>query len=238
MKIKYNSTKTVILIVLQIFMVVGNAISQDSLQNKAEASVSVDFATQYMWRGLVLSNGPVIQPTAEISLTNWTFGLWGSTTFTATESKEIDVYVNYDFKDFSFSVIDYFTYFDSASPSYFNYNKDESGHIIETSAAFGGNDKIPFRFLAGVNLFGDTEHSTYFEAAWLSGIGETDIEIVAGYTPQSGYYHESKKGFTNVGANFSRSVPMNERLSIDFKFSVFYAPLVDQTYFALLIGIN
>jgi hypothetical protein len=235
---RYNYSRPFFLVLLQFFLVTGNVISQDSLQNKAEASIGVDFATQYMWRGLVLSKGPVIQPAAEISLNNWTFGLWGSTTFSATESKELDVYVNYDFRDFSFSVIDYFTYFDSASPSYFNYNKDESGHIIETTAAFGGTDKIPFRFLAGVNLFGDSTHSTYFEAAWLSGIGETDIEIVAGYSPQSGYYHESKKGFTNVGANFMRSVPMNDRLSLNLKFSVFYAPLVDQTYFALLIGLK
>jgi hypothetical protein len=235
---RYNYYRTLILILLQLFLVTGNVISQDSVQKNAEANIGLDFASQYMWRGLVLSKGPVIQPVAEISLNNWTFGLWGSTTFSATESKELDVYVNYDFKDFSFSVIDYFTYFDSASPSFFNYNKDESGHIIETTAAFGGTDKIPFRFLAGLNLFGDSTYSTYFEAAWLSGIGETDIEIVAGFTPQSGYYHESKKGFTNVGANFMRSIPMNDRLSLNLKFSVFYAPLVDQTYFALLIGLK
>ncbi|MFZ4462561.1 MAG: hypothetical protein ACOYN5_01850 [Bacteroidales bacterium] len=235
---KYNFCRTFFLVLLQFILLTGNIFSQDSLQNRAEANIGVDFATQYMWRGLVLSKGPVLQPAADISLNNLTFGLWGSTTFSATESKELDVYVNYDFRDFSFSVIDYFTYFDSASPSFFNYNKDESGHIIETTAAFGGTDKIPFRFLAGVNLFGDSTHSTYFEAAWLSGIGETDIEIVAGYTPQSGYYHESKKGFTNVGANFMRSIPMNDRLSLNIKFSVFYAPLVDQTYFALLIGLK
>jgi hypothetical protein len=234
----YNYSRIFSLIFLQLFLIIGNVISQDSIQSKAEASIGVDLATQYIWRGLVLSKGPVIQPSAEISLNNWTFGLWGSTSFSADESKELDVYVNYDFKDFSFTVIDYFTYFDSASPSYFNYKKDESGHIIETTAAFGGNEKIPFRFLAGVNFFGDETNSSYFEAAWLTGIGETDIEILAGYTPQSGYYHESKKGFTNVGANFQRSIEMNNRLSMDFKFSVFYAPLVDQTYFALLIGLR
>ncbi len=226
------------LIILQCFLLNSSIAAQDSLTKKAEAYIGVDFATQYMWRGLVLTEGFVIQPSAEISLNQWSVGLWGSTSFVASENKELDVYVNYNFKNIKITVIDYFTYADSAAPAYFNYKKEQSAHIIETNVEFTGSDHFPFRFLAGVNLFGDSAYSTYLEAAWLTGLGETDIELVAGFTPQEGYYNESKKGFTNIGANLQRNIPLNEKLSMFLKFSVFYAPLVKQTYVALLIGLN
>lgn len=234
MKIIYS--QFLCLILLQCLFV-KSAVSQDSLATKVESNVGIDFASQYVWRGLVLTEGPVIQSSAEITLKDWNFGLWGSVSFIARENKELDAYVGYNFKNFVFTVIDYFVYSDSLTPSYFNYQKENSAHTIEITGAFADMENFPFRFLAGVNVFGDSTNSTYFEAAWCNKLGQTDVELVAGYTPQTGYYDENKNGFTNVGANFHREITLNEQIALNLKFSVFYAPLIKQTHFAIIIGL-
>ncbi len=212
--------------------------AQDSLSGKPNVSVGFDLASQYMWRGLVLSQGPVIQPSAEIAMQGWAFGLWGSTSFDKSENKELDAYLNYSLEHFRFSVIDYYTYTDSAAPSYFNFKKNESAHLVETIAEFTGNEKIPFRLLAGINVFGDSNHSAYVETAWMTTVKETAIEIVAGYTPQKGFYHPLKYGFTNIGCSASNSISLNSNNNLNIKFSAFYAPMVKQTYFVIILGLH
>ncbi|MBS4057175.1 MAG: hypothetical protein KGZ82_07660 [Bacteroidales bacterium] len=199
--------------------------------------MSVDVASQYNWRGLALSNGPAIQPGIEMSTNRFSLGAWGSAAFQAHDSKEVDFYLAYTLSAFKLTVLDYYYYADTVISDYFNYKKDQSSHVIEGVIEFTGTEKIPFRLLAGLNLFNDRNNSAYFELAWLTAVGATNVEVLAGYTPQVGYYHPDRKGFTNMGININREYTLNQQLTMPVRLSLTYSPLIRQTHLVLIIGL-
>jgi hypothetical protein len=160
------------------------------------AGVGADLASRYLWRGMMLSPGAVVQPYAEIARGGFTFGVWGSSSLHAFTWMETDLYLSYDIKHFSFSLVDYYTYDETVNdPGFFGFKRNTTGHVIEAIAEFTGSENMPFRLLGGVNVYGaDTSNSLYFEIAWMKHLSDIDIELFAGYTPTVGYYHETKKG--------------------------------------------
>ncbi|MBU1011280.1 MAG: hypothetical protein KKD74_14185 [Bacteroidetes bacterium] len=216
----------------------GSAVGQEvESSNSIDLSMNVDLTSQYLWRGLVLSNGPAIQPGVEMSLNKFSVGAWGSAAFQAHDSKEVDLYLAYTLSAFKLTVLDYYYYADTVIADYFNYKKDQSSHVIEGVIEFTGTEKIPFRLLAGLNLFNDRNNSAYFELAWLTAVGATNVEVLAGYTPQVGYYHPDRKGFTNVGINMNREYAINQELTMPLRLSLTYSPLIRQTHLVLIIGL-
>lgn len=230
-----------LVVFLAIFLVtafnIGCAVGQEVESSKSlDLSMSVDVASQYMWRGLVLSKGPAIQPGVEMSFNQFSLGAWGSAGFQANDSKEVDLYLAYTLSAFKVTVFDYYYYADTVVADYFNYKKDQSSHIIEGVIEFTGTEKVPFRLLAGYNLYNDRNNSAYFELAWLTAIGATNVEVLAGYTPQVGYYHPDRKGFTNVGINLNREYILNQQLTMPVRLSLSYSPLIRQTHLVLIFG--
>ena len=70
--------------------------------------------------------------------------------------QETDLYLSYAFREMlTFTVTDYFLPDEAISNNnYFEYNKDKTGHVLESSLSFNGTEKIPFSLLAAINLWG------------------------------------------------------------------------------------
>lgn len=204
-----------------------------------QAGAGVELVSRYQWRGMVLSPGPAIQPYVDITSGRFSAGLWGSSTLQAFAWQETDVYLSYTHNQWKVSLIDYFYHDVSVEePTFFNYRKGTTGHVIEAVAEFTGNSKLPFRALAGYNVYGaDTSHASYIELAWMKTLGETGIELFAGFTPNAGYYHETKKGVTNVGVSMLRTLWGNDQLNIPLKITAVYNPLTQQMLLVAGLGL-
>ncbi len=203
------------------------------------AGVGVDLASRYLWRGIMLSPGAVAQPYAEIAKGGFTFGVWGSSSLHAFTWHETDLYIKYDIRQFAFSLVDYYTFDETVNdPGFFGYKRNTTGHVIEAIVEFAGSENIPFRFLGGVNVYGaDESNSLYFEAAWMKNLSEIDIEVFAGITPTVGYYHETKKGFTNVGLSMQKNLLPNSSFEFPLKISGVYNPFEKHIFVVAAIGI-
>lgn len=106
---------------------------------EVSVSVSTDYVSEYVFRGVTLAGG-AIQPGAELSLGNFTAGVWASLAVgeeSASFADEIDFYVAYGF-DLSETV--------SASVGATLYHYPQSGGIFD----IGSNDAGTLEFSAGL----------------------------------------------------------------------------------------
>jgi hypothetical protein len=222
------------------FATIVSGKAQENDQNELEISTGFHLTSRYLWRGLLLSPGASAQPFMEITGKGFIAGAWGSSTLHPYEWQEVDLYLSYEWKNLRLSVFDYFYFNDTLqNPGYFNYKNNETTHVLELVAEFTGSDKIPFRVLGGYNFYGaDPTNSMYFELAWMKSLGNTELEIFSGYTPHKGFYHESKRGFTNVGVSAARNIYISDQISIPFQVRFVYNPLAQKTIMVATIGIR
>jgi hypothetical protein len=227
-------------IVVSKFALIFSGYAQQSRGADPVISSGLDLTSRYIWRGLILTPGVAVQPHMEISGKGLTFGAWGSTTLNPHEWQEIDIYLSYDWSNFRISLFDYFFFSDQVpSINFFNYRQNETSHVLEAIAEFTGSEAIPFRFLGGVNFYGDDPHrSVYFEAAWMKTSNSIDFELFCGYTPTKGFYHESKTGFNNIGASMTRNLSDNEKFNLPLQIQLVYHPFVQKVFMVAAIGIN
>lgn len=216
------------------------AFAQEESDSKIELKSGFDLVSRYHWRGLVLSPGMAIQPGLEATSGGFTLGAWGSTTLQPFEWQEVDMYLSYAWKDFSISVNDYFYYNDTITdPGFFDYRRDHTGHVLELMAKFNGSEKIPFRLVGAYNFYGnDPSNSFYFEMAWMKTIKDIDFEIFSGFTPQKGYYDESKNGFTNFGIRMTRNLEISKTIRMPLDMAWVYNPLSGKTFIVTSIGLK
>ena len=75
---------------------------------KFEPSLGVDLSTRYIWRGMMLDNAAQFQPWADLTYQNLSVGAWGSYASDGSFA-EVDIYLSYAIKNFTFTLNDYFT---------------------------------------------------------------------------------------------------------------------------------
>jgi hypothetical protein len=194
-----------------------------------------EFTTAYLWRGLVLSQGTGFQTSAGIQYNNWSFGAWTFIRITANDARELDFYIAYDYQNFTFALNDYFYAADSQIPAYFDYKNTTTAHVIEFTTNYHGSERFPFRAMAGINLFGDDSYSTYWEAAWMHQHKNFQTEVFAGFTPQTGYYHADKKGFTNIGVSICAAIPEARHLFPNITMAISYNPILGKMHYVATI---
>lgn len=226
--------------VAAIFSTFTSGKAQENDQAKLEMSAGFDLTSRYVWRGLILSPGAAAQPFMEISRKGFTAGAWGSSTLHPYEWQEVDLYLSYEWKNLKLSVLDYYFFNETLSePGFFNYKSNETMHVLELIAEFTGSENIPFRLLGGYNFYGaDPSNSAYFEVAWMKSLSNTELEIFSGYTPHQGFYHESKRGFTNVGVSAARNIYISDQVSMPFQIQLVYNPMIKKTIMIATIGIR
>lgn len=222
------------------FSTIVSGKAQENDQNEVEISTGFDLTSRYLWRGLILSPGASVQPFMEITGKGFAAGAWGSSTLHPYEWQEVDLYVSYEWQSLKFSVLDYFFFDDtSETPHFFDFRESSTGHVFEFIAEFCGTEKIPFRFLSAYNFYGaDPSNSFYFELAWMKKISNIELELFSGYTPNKGFYHETKSGFTNIGISMAKDLEVNEHLNIPLQIQLVYNPLIRKAFMVATIGIN
>lgn len=240
--------KIFVIITLFIALLGSNAVAQSPSLNPG-----VDIMSRYIWRGLNLGgSSPSVQPSLEFTYGKFTLGTWGafgvSNEFTVQET---DLYLTYTPSELvSFTLTDYFLADELESENhYFEFNEDSTAHVLELSASFNGNDKIPFTFLAAINFWGadarstdnKKQYSTYFELGYKKTFDNVECRVFLGGTAtdpkegETGYYAESA-GITNFGLTATKNLEITEKLTIPFSGSFIINPKTEKVF--LVIGFS
>lgn len=217
--------------------------------------LSADLMSRYIWRGLNLGGStPSIQPTLELSYGNLAVGAWGAYSVSHSITRqESDLYATYTIADlFTLGVTDYFLPGeDSANNHYFNYKKDETGHLFEVSAKYNGTESLPLSLMVATNLYGadarkadgKMQYSTYIELGYGFSVKETECSAFLGFTPtkpdtdkgETGYYAD-KPGIINLGISASKEVPVTDKFSLPLSASLITNPTAGNIF--LVFGIS
>jgi len=223
--------------------------------NKSNLDLSADIMSRYIWRGLNLGgSSPSIQPNLEYSCGNLALGAWGAYSFNhAITSQEVDLYVSYTIADlFNITATDYFLPGEDTLPNhYFNFRKNETGHLFEISAKYLGTEKVPLSLMVATNVYGadakksngDNQFSTYIELGYSFNVKETGCSAFLGFTPtkpdtakgETGYYGNGP-GVINIGITATRDIKITDTFTLPISTSLITNPQAENIF--LVFGIS
>jgi hypothetical protein len=236
--------------ILLLSVLVSGALSaQDAREPGVNINVNADFASQYLWRGLVFGKGPAVQPYGSISYRGFEFGTWGSYEFAGT-FKEVDMTAKYTVKDFSVVFLDmFFPGLEGTNQNYFNFRNSTTGHCAELGLSFNGTSRLPLSVYAGMIIYGvsvdpvpsDAEklnHSTYFEFKYSHTVKDYACSVFAGLTPSpSNLYQTGGFSVFNLGASAQKAIKINETFSVPVKLTLSANPAIEKMYLTLILTI-
>jgi hypothetical protein len=225
-----------------------------------DASIGADLMSRYVWRGTQFSTAPVFQPAFEVSAFGVSLGAWGSYSFMGyTDGAEADIYISYSFMDdmFTATVTDYFFPSDTtSSQKYFNFDEDETGHILEGTLSFNGTESFPLSVLVATNFYGDDkpklkdngekdgiQYSTYVEASYAFNIKDIDMSAFIGATlidpdedkGEEGFYGRTS-GVCNLGITGSKELKITESYAMPIQASFITNPMSGDVF--MVFGIS
>ncbi|MBI9060076.1 MAG: hypothetical protein JEZ01_20080 [Labilibaculum sp.] len=127
-------------------------------KEKAALDFGADVMSRYVWRGTQFGGtSPSLQPSASLSYKGWELGAWGAYSLGGNNAgQEFDLYLGYTFakEQFSLTVTDYYFPTEGEDYNYFEFDNDLTGHVLEGTFSFNGNDKIPFGLMVAINFWG------------------------------------------------------------------------------------
>ena len=94
-----------------------------------EVFINADLVSSYIWRGMKNGNASV-QPTLGVEWKGWTLSAWGSTEF-RNENNEIDLTLEYEYKNLQRCLNNYFYQSEDEPFNYFHYTPRTTGHTFE-----------------------------------------------------------------------------------------------------------
>ena len=106
-----------------------------------EVFVNADFVSSYIWRGMDSGNASV-QPSLGFNWKGLTVYAWGSTEF-RHKNNEIDLSLEYEYKNLTLYANNYFTQTEDEPFKYFNYKAHSTGHTFEAGAGYMLCEKFP-----------------------------------------------------------------------------------------------
>jgi len=193
---------------------------------QAQADVTIDYASRYVWRGFDYGSSPSLQPGFSFTRGNLTIGTWAAyATNGDPDGTEIDFYLSYALGDLTLSVTDYV--YPDAAPFF-----DETQHFVEVGAAYT-LPGIPLSLSANMFVLNDADYPIYLEA----GYSVSDVEFFLGFTPtKSDLYGNAKPGLINAGFGLGREVNVTDTFSLNLSAKLITNPYANKAF--LLFGVS
>ncbi len=229
-KSKVLIKKTLFLILL-FFSPLSSVNSHDNV----EASLGTDIVSSYIWRGQDLGNIS-IQPSLDIHYKGFSLSAWGSLGFTDSDTKELDLILEYSLGNMTISITDYWV---GGDVGYFHYSSDNTSHTFEACAAynfgfFSLSLSTNFAGNVGYNDNGKKVYASYVSASIPFKFGSIDWSAEVGASPWSNdYYNDGGKGFqvSSVSITATKELKITEHFSIPFYGQVVWNPYTDGAWF-------
>ena len=130
-----------------------------------EVFVNADFVSSYIWRGIDSGNA-CVQPTLGLNWKRLTVYAWGSTEF-RNKNNEIDLSLEYEYKNLTLYANNYFTQTEEEPFKYFNYSSHSTGHTFEVGAGYIFSEKFPLS-VSWYTTFAGNDYRENDKRAWSS----------------------------------------------------------------------
>ncbi|MBE0674824.1 MAG: hypothetical protein IH591_09205 [Bacteroidales bacterium] len=225
----------------------------------SDSKVSFDFGadlmSRYVWRGTQFGGtSPSLQPGLSVGIAGLEIGAWGAYSLGGNNTdQEFDLYLSYTFLNdlLSITVTDYFFPEEGADYNYTQWNKDETGHLLEGTISFNGNENLPIRFMAAFNFYGNDaitlngdgtkkgiQYSNYFETGFTFNANNISCDAFLGGTLSSpdedlnetGFYGTGP-GIVNLGFTASKEIEITDSYSLPITASVITNPQAGKVFF-------
>lgn len=211
------------------------------LMQAQEVFINADFVSSYIWRGSKLS-GAAVQPTVGFNWKGLTLSAWGSTEF-RDKNNEIDLNLEYAYRNLSVYVYNYFNQYEDEPFKYFNYNSHTTGHTFEAGAKYMLSEKFPlsigwYTTFAGNDYRenGKRAWSSYCELSYPFSVKDVDLSIEAGFTPYEGMY-SNKFNVVNVGLSAGKKLKITSDFSLPIFGKLIANPYKEELYFVFGVSI-
>ena len=127
-------------------------------KEKVVLDFNTDVMSRYVWRGTQFGGtSPSLQPSVCLNYKGWELGAWGAYSLGGNNAgQEFDLYLGYTFAQdqFNLTLTDYYFPTEGEDYNYFEFDNDLTGHVLEGTLSFNGNNKIPFGLMVAVNFWG------------------------------------------------------------------------------------
>ncbi len=151
----------ILLIVLVAILSVQMGVAQETEKKDSPIDFSVNLQSNHLWRGLVITDKPMVAVFTTIKLNesgSFTAGLWGGMAISnesdGTHYKEINYYMQYASNGFSIGLWDLFNTRGAASPDVWDYDKETTGHLLDLRTSYNFGSKFPLTLEVDVLLYG------------------------------------------------------------------------------------
>lgn len=227
---------------LALLVITTCSYAQDSIR-KHSLGASLDIYTAHLWRGSKNGTSLSIQPALEYSYGNFSAGAWAAYSIDGSYT-ELDIYASYTWKHFSITLYDYFCPPNPVKKfEFFEFEQGHTKHTIDLNFEYSQPDKHPLELMVATMVYGDDLNpetgknylSTYIEPGIRFTPFNTDIKLMAGFTPVRSYFAE-KSAFVNTGISASRNIRIYRKINMPFTVKAMYNPYADAFYFAA--GLN
>jgi hypothetical protein len=205
-------------------------------------SASLDFFSNYIWRGSKFGLGPSVQPSVSFTTGNLEIGAWGafngmtylsgdtSMSFTPADYAESDLYISYGFPfGLSLGITDYYY----PGLNYFDYSTGSGAHAFEVNAAYG----IKGLSLAANYIINEAGGAAsaggdmYFELGYEFSAFEVFVGGGNGWHTSDGEFD-----ICNVGISAGKEIKVTDAFSIPVTGSVILNP--DKKQFFVVAGFS
>ncbi len=208
-------------------------IAQEKEESKTSFDIGVDFASRFIWRGLEYSDSPVVQPYVELTLGNFTLGIWASyETGGQVVGQEFDFYASYSFGLVSLGFVDCTYPVDGASDGYFMMKN----HFGEAALSFDGVESFPLTAFMGIFVYNDDENSIYTKIGYPFKIRGTAMSAFLG-AGNGLYSMDSDYKLTNFGISASNDLKITDAFSLGVSASAIFNPDTDDAYLVFVLSL-
>ena len=197
------------------------AVATAHAQDKIEATISGDFVSSYIWRGLDAGSAAV-QPTLGVGYKGLSLSAWGSYGLTDPDDvKEFDLTLAYAASGFNIGITDYWFHIFEANVGY-----DFGFASLQWYTNFAGND--------GENKSGKRAYSSYVEASVPFKLATCDWTATAGAVPYATtFYGTTGFAVTNLSLRATKDIRITDSFSIPLFAQVTGNPCSQKAYMVL-----
>ena len=208
--------------------------------------LSADFRSRHIWRGSLTCSAWSIQPTMNLSKSNFLIGAWGAYTVDNSYT-ELDLYFSYTAGPFTVGFLDYFCPDETERFNHvFDYSSSSTKHTLDATFSFNGTKKFPLSVMASTLLYGDDKnpengknyYSTYIEAAYhLKANDKLEFDFHTGFTPFEGYYAPSAN-VVSCGIAATQKLALTPKLNFPITGKLILNPYTQNIYFVFGISVG
>ncbi|MDA3780262.1 MAG: hypothetical protein PF487_08630 [Bacteroidales bacterium] len=210
--------------------------------NTSLINYKIDFRNQHIWRGKQTSRMPCIEPSAWLTKNNLEIGVWAAQSVDGQYS-ELDFFLTYSIKKFSFSFYDYYCPTKINSIEFLNYNNSTTKHSFDLNFTYNGGENFPLSIMFSTMIYGDDKnptnkknyYSSYIEFNYSKLIKQNKLSFFLGLTPTGSYYNNNF-GIINTGISASSKIKMHNNYKIPIVASIITKPIKKDLF--LVIGFS